>query len=52
MKECGLIKIESLPVKFDARDNWLECANVCDNSYCDSSWAHGSTDALNEKVRI
>ncbi len=52
MKQCELIKNESLPVNFDARENWPECANVCANSDCDSCWAYGSTDALNEKVRI
>ncbi len=52
MKQCELIKNESLPVKFDAREKWPECANVCAYSECDSCWAHGSTDALNEKARI
>ena len=52
MKECELIKNESLPFNFDARENWSECANVCDNSKNYSCWAHGSTDALNEKSRI
>ena len=52
MKECELINNESLSVNFDAREKWPECANVCDNSNYDSCWAHGSTDALNEKARI
>ena len=52
MKECVLIKNESLSVNFDAKENWLESANVCDNSNCDFCWAHVSTDALNEKTRI
>jgi hypothetical protein len=52
MKECELIKNESFPVNFDARESWPECANVCDNSNFYSCWAHGSIDTLNEKARI
>jgi hypothetical protein len=52
MKQCELIKNESLPLNFDARESRPEYANVCAKSDCDSCWAHGSTDALNEKARI
>ena len=52
MKQCELIKNESLPANFDAIKSWPDCANVCENSDCDSCWAHSSADALNEKARI
>jgi hypothetical protein len=52
MKQCEHIQNESLPFNFDARANCPECANVCENSDCDSCWAHSSTDALNKKAHI
>jgi hypothetical protein len=52
MKQCELIKNESLLVNFYARENCPEFANVSANSDFDSCWAHGSIDALNVKTRI
>ena len=52
MKQCELIKNESLSFTFAARENWPKCTNFCENSIFISCWAHDPTDALNEKARI
>ncbi len=50
MKQCELIKNESLSVNFNQRENCPECAKICANSNFDSCWANSSTDALNRKA--
>jgi len=45
-----------LPATFDARTNWPQCASVIghirDQSNCGSCWAHGTTEAFNDRYCI
>jgi len=47
---------DDLPTDFDARTNWPTCATVIntirDQSNCGSCWAHGTTEALNDRTCI
>ena len=46
----------TLPDTFDARTNWPNCESVInhvrDQSNCGSCWAHGTTEALNDRACI
>jgi len=50
------VAADSLPTNFDARTNWPECNgtinHVRDQSNCGSCWAHGTTEALNDRLCI
>jgi len=43
----------NLPETFDARTAWPQCASVInhvrDQSNCGSCWAHGTTEAFNDR---
>ena len=45
-----------LPLNFDARTNWPFCRSVInherDQSNCGSCWAHGTTEAFNDRLCI
>ena len=51
-----LVFADDLPTDFDARTNWAECETVInhvrDQSNCGSCWAHGTTEALNDRMCI
>ena len=56
VREGPRLVSDSLPESFDARSNWPKCESVInhirDQSNCGSCWAHGTTEALNDRACI
>lgn len=56
IKESTEVVNDTLPVNFDARVNWPECANVIgfvrDQSNCGSCWANATTETFNDRMCI
>merc|ERR1712072_559606 len=47
---------DDLPASFDAREQWPKCAStinhIRDQANCGSCWAHGTTEAFNDRLCI
>ena len=47
---------DDLPTNFDSREQWTDCAatinHIRDQSNCGSCWAHGTTEAFNDRLCI
>ena len=56
LNEPRVFSDASMPDTFDARTNWPDCEpvinHVRDQSNCGSCWAHGTTEALNDRMCI
>mmetsp|Transcript_28792 Transcript_28792/g.38397 ORF Transcript_28792/g.38397 Transcript_28792/m.38397 type:complete len:409 (+) Transcript_28792:21-1247(+) len=55
-RDSPMLTADDLPESFDSREAWPECESVInhvrDQSNCGSCWAHGTTEALNDRICI
>jgi cathepsin B len=51
-----ILTLENLPESFDPRVAWPQCNEIIDHtrdqSACGSCWAHGTTEAFNDRLCI
>jgi cathepsin B len=56
IKDFPEVTNDYLPLSFDARTNWSNCANIIglvrDQADCGSCWANATTETFNDRLCI